>query len=156
MAVSVKINNDGPEQDTRQSPVRVAVVQFDPQVGIENLPSNAAAVQERLERALAAGANLIVLPELATTGYSFSTRAEAFVHAEDVPNGPTVRGWEDFTRKHRIYIVGCLPELDGSQLYDTAALVGPEGYIGKYRKTHLWNREKLFFSPGNLGFPVFE
>jgi N-carbamoylputrescine amidase len=50
MAVSVKTNNDGPEQDTRQSPVRVAVVQFDPQVGIENLLSNAAAVQERLAR----------------------------------------------------------------------------------------------------------
>ena len=147
---------DGAEPDTRGSPARVAVVQFDPQVGIENLAANAAAIQERLQRAVAEGADLIVLPELATTGYSFNTRSEAFAHAQEVPAGATVRGWADFCRKHEVYIVGCLPELDGPQLYDTAVLVGPEGYIGKYRKTHLWNREKLFFTPGNLGFPVFE
>ena len=33
--------------------------------------------------------------------------------------------------------------------------MGPEGYIGTYRKTHLWNEEKLWFELGNLGFPVF-
>ena len=37
-----------------------------------------------------------------------------------------------------------------------AVLVGPGGFIGKYRKAHLWNREKLWFTPGNLGFPVFD
>ena len=77
--MAIKTDHDDQERDTRRSPARVAVVQFDPQVGVENLASNAAAVQERLERAVAAGANLIVLPELATTGYSFSTRSEAFL-----------------------------------------------------------------------------
>ena len=42
------------------------------------------------------------------------------------------------------------------QLFDSAVLVGPGGFIGKYRKAHLWNREKLWFTPGNLGFPVFD
>jgi predicted amidohydrolase len=139
-----------------KSPVRVAVVQFDPQVGLDNLESNALAVRQRLQKAVADGANLIVLPELATTGYCFESRAEAFAHAEPVPNGPTVRGWVTFAGEHRAYIVGCLPEADGQQLFDTAVLIGPEGYIGKYRKTHLWNEEKLFFTPGNLGFPVFD
>jgi predicted amidohydrolase len=154
--MTAKTNGKKPEGDARRSPVRVAVAQFDPQVGIENRKSNAALVQDRLERARAEGADLIVLPELSTTGYSFHSRAEAFAHAEEVPAGPTTRGWEDFARRHGIYIVGCLPELDGSRLYDTAVLVGPEGYVGKYRKTHLWNQEKLFFTPGDLGFPVFE
>ena len=66
----------------RKSPVRVAVVQFDPQVGLENLESNDAAIRKRLDQAVAERANLIVLPELATTGYSFESREEAFAHAE--------------------------------------------------------------------------
>jgi predicted amidohydrolase len=145
-----------PLDDHRHSPVRVAVVQFDPQVGVENLTSNAAAVRDRLSRAVEEGADLIVLPELATTGYTFATREEAYAHAEPVPTGPTIVWWEEFAAEHNVYIVGCLPELDGVELFDTAVLVGPEGFIGKYRKTHLWNEEKLFFSPGNLGYPVFE
>ncbi|MBF6073847.1 nitrilase family protein [Nocardia beijingensis] len=142
--------------DQRHSPLRVAVVQFDPQVGVENLKANAAAVQERLLRAVEEGANLVVLPELATTGYTFATREEAYAHAEVVPDGATVAGWVSFAAEHEVYLVGCLPELDGARLYDTAVLVGPEGFIGKYRKTHLWNEEKLFFTPGDLGYPVFD
>ncbi|MEP9379207.1 nitrilase family protein [Aquabacter sp. CN5-332] len=140
----------------RNSPARVAVVQFNPQVGLENRGANLAAVEQRLNTAVAEGADLIVLPELATTGYTFFSRKEAYAHSEPVPSGPTVRGWEEFARTRGVYIVGCLPELDGAKLYDTAVLVGPEGFIGKYRKTHLWNEEKLFFTPGDLGYPVFD
>lgn len=49
-----------------------------------------------------------------------------------------------------------MAEADGVRLYDTAVLIGPDGLIGHYRKTHLWNREKLVFTPGDLGFPVFD
>jgi N-carbamoylputrescine amidase len=140
----------------RKSPVRVAVVQFNPQVGLDNLESNALAVRQRLQQAVREGANLIVLPELATTGYCFHSREEAFAHAEPVPDGQTVRGWIAFAKEKQVYLVGCLPEADGHQLFDTAVLVGPDGFVGKYRKTHLWNEEKLFFTPGNLGFPVFD
>jgi predicted amidohydrolase len=142
--------------DRRKSPVRIAVVQFDPQVGLENLESNRTAVRERLDRAVGANANLIVLPELATTGYSFGSREEAFSHAEPVPGGRTVGDWAAYAAEHGVYIVGCLPEVEGLRLFDTAVLVGPDGHVGKYRKTHLWNEEKLFFTPGDLGFPVFD
>jgi N-carbamoylputrescine amidase len=140
----------------RASPVRVAVVQFDPQVGVENLERNAKAVHERLVAAVESKAKLIVLPELATTGYCFTGREEAYAHAEPVPSGATVQGWIAFAAKHGVYIVGCLVEQDGLQLFDTAVLVGPDGYIGRYRKTHLWNNEKLWFTPGDEGYPVFE
>ena len=53
------------------------------------------------------------------------------------------------------YIVAGIAEADGIHLYDTAVLIGPEGYIGRYRKTHLWNREKLIFSTGD-SYPVFD
>ena len=92
----------------RKSPVRVAVVQFNPQVGLDNLESNALAVRQRLQQAVKEGANLIVLPELATTGYCFHSREEAFAHAEPVPDGQTVRGWIAFAKEKQVYLVGCL------------------------------------------------
>ena len=138
------------------SPVRVAVVQFDPQVGTQHSQNN---LHNSLQLALQAaknGANLIVLPELANTGYLFANRQDAFRHAEGVPDGPSVCAWLDFAQQHQVYLVAGLAEQEGMQLFDTAVLLGPDGFIGKYRKAHLWNKEKLWFTPGDLGFPVFE
>ena len=84
------------------SPVRVAVVQFDPQVGLENREAN---LRNTLDLALQAandGANLIVLPELSTTGYFFNNRQDAFAHSEAVPGGPTVQSWVNFARQHNV------------------------------------------------------
>ncbi|WP_327286764.1 nitrilase family protein [Streptomyces sp. NBC_01198] len=144
------------KNEARVSPARVAVVQFEPQVGAENLKANAAAVEQRLNAAGESGANLVVLPELATTGYVFETREEAFAHSETIPDGPSLQLFERTAAQHGMYIVGCVVERDGERLYDTAVLVGPEGYIGRYRKTHLWNTEKLWFTPGDEGFKVFD
>ena len=138
------------------SAVRVAVVQFNPQVGIQHSQANLEHSLELAREAAMNGANLIVLPELANTGYLFSTRQEAFLHAELIPEGPSMQAWLDFARKHQVYLAAGLAERDGVQLFDSAVLVGPGGFIGKYRKAHLWNREKLWFTPGNLGFPVFD
>ncbi|AMO77310.1 nitrilase family protein [Pseudomonas citronellolis] len=138
------------------SPVRIAVLQFDPQVGMENRDRNLRHGLGMAQQAAEAGANLIVMPELANTGYLFTSREEAFEHAEEVPNGPSVQVWMDFARKHKVYLVAGVAEREGMQLYDSAVLVGPEGFIGHYRKAHLWNLEKLWFTPGNLGFPVFD
>ena len=138
------------------SAVRVAVVQFDPQVGIQHSQANLEHSLELAREAAINGANLIVLPELVNTGYLFGTRQEAFLHAELIPEGPSMQAWLDFARKHQVYLAAGLAERDGVQLFDSAVLVGPGGFIGKYRKAHLWNREKLWFTPGNLGFPVFD
>jgi N-carbamoylputrescine amidase len=138
------------------SPVNVAVVQMDPQVGLENKEENVRKTLELIDQASANGANLIVLPELCNTGYSFENREDAYAHAEVVPNGPTVDKWVAKAKEKNAYIVAGITEVEGNLLFDTAVLVGPEGYIGKYRKTHLWNTEKLFFTPGDTGYPVFE
>jgi predicted amidohydrolase len=102
------------------------------------------------------GANLIVLPELCSTGYFFSNRQDAFDHSEVIPDGPSVQIWVDFARQYKVYLVAGLTERDGMRLFNTGVLVGPDGFIGKYRKAHLWNLEKLWFTPGDLGFPVFD
>ncbi|MCP3753259.1 nitrilase family protein [Pseudomonas sp. SBB6] len=138
------------------SPARVAVIQFDPQVGLEHCDNNLCHGLELAEQAVREGANLIVLPELANSGYSFNTRAEAWAHAEALADGPSLRIWAAFAREHHVYLVAGFAERDGLKLYDSAVLFGPEGLLGHYRKAHLWNQEKLWFSPGNLGFPVFE
>lgn len=138
------------------SPVRVAVVQFDPQVGTQNRAANLSTSLELALEAVNNGANLIVLPELTNTGYFFQNRQDAFDHAEAVPDGPSGGSWEDFARHHQVYLVAGLTEREGSKLYNTGVLVGPDGFIGKYRKAHLWNLEKLWFTAGDSGFPVFD
>ena len=138
------------------SEVRVAVVHFDPQVGTQNRPGNLKNSLELALQAVRRGANLIVLPELANTGYLFANRQDAFDHAEPIPDGLSTRAWIDFAVQHQVYLVAGLAERDDMQLFDTAVLLGPDGFIGMYRKAHLWNQEKLWFSPGDLGFPVFE
>lgn len=134
------------------SPVRVAVVQFDPQVGIENRESN---LRHSLELALQAangGANLIVLPELSNTGYFFNSRQDAFDHSEAVPCGPSVQSWMDFASKHKVYLVAGLTERDGMRLFNTGVLVGPDGFIGKYRKAFV-EPGKAVVHPGRSGLP---
>ena len=112
------------QESAAVSPVRVAVVQFEPQVGVENLKKNALAVEQRLIAAADNGAGLVVLPELATTGYVFDTREEAFAHSESVPEGPSVEMFARIAAERDLYVVGCVVERDGEQLFDTAVLVG--------------------------------
>lgn len=140
------------------SPVRAAAIQFDPQVGLENKDKNLQRTMDLINEAADGGATLVVLPELANTGYGFASREEAYAHAEQVPSGATTQAWSALARERGLYLVGGLAECDtdGVRLFDTAVLIGPDGVIGKYRKTHLWHREKLIFTPGDLGFPVFE
>ncbi|MFL6607217.1 MAG: nitrilase family protein [Pseudomonas sp.] len=138
------------------SPVRVAVVQFDPQVGINNRETNLLRSLALAQEAVDGGANLVVLPELSNSGYFFSSRQDAFEHAESVPDGRSVQAWIDFARQQQVFLVAGLAEREGMRLFNTGVLVGPDGFIGKYRKAHLWNLEKLWFTPGDVGFPVFE
>ena len=115
--------------------VRVAVAQFDPRLG--RVDENTAIIRSLITEAASRGACLVVLPEMATTGYLFRDRAEAAPHAEVVP-GPATGALEALARQSPIYVVAGLLEVDpvSGFLYNTAVLVGPEGYLGKYRKTH--------------------
>jgi predicted amidohydrolase len=134
--------------------IKVACLQTHPRVG--DKAANVAASLAGIERAAVLGARLIVLPELANSGYVFATREEAFALAEEVPTGPTCQAWMATAARLNVTLVAGIAERAGDALYNAAVVIGPAGYIGTFRKVHLWNAENLFFEPGNLGFPVFK
>lgn len=143
------------EQATHdEAAVRIACVQMEPIVGEKD--RNVRRSIEMIEEAADKGATLVVLPELCNSGYVFDTREEAFALSEEIPAGPTCQAWAGVASKHGLHIVAGIDERDGDALYNSSVVIGPHGYVGTFRKVHLWNKENLFFEPGNLGFPVFK
>jgi len=128
---------------------RVAFVQGAPRFG---------RVAENLERglALAAGvaADLVVLPELWSSGYVFSSHAEVASLAEDAAGGPTARALQAAARRERRHLVAGFPERHRGRIYNSALLVGPAGVKAVYRKLHLFEREQEWFTPGDLPLAV--
>lgn len=140
--------------DPARPPIRVSCIQFEPEFGA--VDANMARASDLVRAAAAEGGRLIVLPELASTGYVFESAAEAAALAEPVPDGPTTRAWAALAAELGVHIVAGIAESAGETFYNAAVIVGPEGYIGTYRKAHLWDQENVFFARGDLGFPVFD
>jgi N-carbamoylputrescine amidase len=137
--------------------VKTAVFQFDVRIG--DIAANLGAATRGVEQAAAAGADIVVFPEMAASGYAFATKEEVGRFAEPATAerlGPALTGWAELARKHGLYVCGGFPEIADGAYYNSAALVGPDGLVGVYRKVHLFYNEKNLFEPGNLGFPVFE
>ena len=119
--------------------------------------------EEAVHKAVAEGAQVICFQELFFGPFFCQVQDSSFYsYAEAVPDGPTVRRFQDVARELGVVLV--LPVYEEEQpgvLYNTAAVVDADGrYLGKYRKSHIpqvrgfW--EKFYFRPGNLGFPVFD
>ena len=131
--------------------MRVGYFQFDPVFGA--VARNLDHVSARLGQV---DADLIVLPELFATGYQFVSQEEVFQLAEPVPDGATTKRLADMAARRGMTIVAGLPELDGRRCFNSAVVVGPNGFIGCYRKTHLFFEETLWFTPGDSGFQVWD
>jgi predicted amidohydrolase len=130
--------------------LRVAVVQFAPRFA--DPQRNLATILSLLD--WAQPAHIVVLPELATTGYFFQSRDEVAVYAEPL-DGPTLeRLHREACWRGQLLILG-FAERHGDRLYNSAALLLPEPNERRvYRKTHLFYKEKLCFDPGDTGFFV--
>ena len=100
--------------------------------------------------------DLLVIPELANSGYVFIDKKELEQTAEAIPNGIFVSKLEEIAKEKDGYLVSGICERKGDLFFNSSVLVGPEGYISTYRKIHLFDREKLFFEPGNGPFDIFE
>jgi len=137
-----------------REPFRLACIQYEPVIGA--VDDNLAAMEERIRAAHRAGARVMVLPELADTGYVFADLAELGDLAAPIPEGASAQKLIALGRELDIYIVSGLAERDQDRFYNSALLCGSDGYIGSYRKLHLWDMENPLFSPGDLGLPVFE
>jgi predicted amidohydrolase len=136
------------------SGVTVACCQIAPRVG--ELAANRGACREAVQRAAAAGARVVVLPELASSGYVFHDLAEARTLAEPL-DGPTTTEWADLADRLGITLVGGICERgDDGLLYNTAVVVAGTRLLAAYRKVHLWDAEKLVFTPGSQPPPVVE
>ncbi len=133
---------------------KVAFVQMRPQ--LLEPESNYSKAEKLIREAVKKGASLVVLPELFDTGYVFKSIEEVRAVAQPIPEGETVRFLERVAEDTKSVIVAGMAEKDEECLYNSAVIVGPDGFLGRYRKTHLFNREKLFFRPGNTGFEVFD
>jgi N-carbamoylputrescine amidase len=134
--------------------MRVAVGQLEPR--IDEKERNVARTLHAIDEAARGGAELLVLPELCSTGYVFESRAEAEALSEPVPGGETVAAWRDACRDRGIVLVAGIAERDGDALYNAAVVLTPEGHAGTYRKLHLWSDEHRWFAPGDRGVPVFD
>jgi N-carbamoylputrescine amidase len=129
-----------------------AVRDLDPET---NLGRSVRAIHEAAD----IGADLVVLPELANSGCDFPSHEQALKLAEEVGEtgehpGPTLRAWREATEESGVFVVGGFLEREGDSLYNSAAVVGP-GFFGRYRKTHLWDGEKILYE-ASRDLPVFD
>lgn len=140
---------------SRKESFIAACIQFNPT--LNEREKNIEKLTELVYEAAKNGAKFIVTPEMATTGYYYSDR-DAIKHYVDTIPGMTTSIFEKICRELNIYIVIGMPEVDPDTdiYYNSAALIGPEGYIGKYRKIHLWEWEAHWAVAGDLGVPVME
>ena len=133
------------------SNIKVGFVQTDPEFG---------AVEVNLNHVKKFWGNrkadLLVLPELFSTGYQFQSFAEARNLSETIPDGPSTHFLMDWAKETGMTIVAGLAEREGKTLYNSAVIVGPSGLLGTFRKAHIFDTENNFFQPGNLPFTVFD
>lgn len=100
-------------------------------------------------------ADLIVLPELFATGYTFISKKEVYALAEG-QNGVTANFLKKLSKKTNAIIVGGFIEKDEDDVYNSAIIVSNSNVIGIYRKLHLYYKEKLWFLSGNLPLNLYE
>ena len=126
---------------------------------IADKQDNIEKIRKNIRQAKGKAADLVIFPELSLTGYV--CKDLAYELAEPVP-GPSTRLIEKEARKNNIHIIfGMLEKSIKAEavLYNTAVLIGPKGFIGKYQKTHLPTHsvfeEKRYFRPGYAA-PIFK
>ncbi len=130
--------------------MKIGFLQFSPQFGKK---------QKNLERVRTllknTEADIIVLPELFNTGYTFLNKNELSQLAE-TKDGPTMKFIHTLSKKLNCAFAFGFAEKQGGKFYNSTAFITPEKSIKVYRKTHLFYEEKLLFEPGDTGFFVFE
>ena len=127
-------------------------------IGFLQLRPKFGAVKENVRAAKSLLRNIedaiVVLPELFNTGYLFRSKDELARMAEPVTTGYTVNEMKELAKKKRLTIVFGMAEKKAKKYYNSSVLVTPSGKTFSYQKTHLFDREKLFFSSGEKSFAV--
>lgn len=133
---------------------KTACVQMDVTIG--DVEANLRTIVRRLSDATDAAAQLVIFPECALTGYCFDSLEEAAPFAEPI-DGPSSEAIAEACHKTGAYAVVGFIEKDGSNFYNAAMLVGPNGIAGSYRKVHLpFLGVDRFLKPGDRPFSIVE
>jgi len=137
--------------------VRVTCCQLSPRIG--DLVGNVEQSAEAVRTAVAGGADVVVLPELVTSGYVFES-ADEVADVAITPAHAVFENWSDAVARSRrsgsVVIGGFCERGDNDVLYNSAAVIDASGVRAVYRKTHLWDREKLWFRAGDALPPVVD
>jgi predicted amidohydrolase len=134
--------------------VKIAAVQMNPKI-LHN-KKNLDAILRNTKIAARNGADLIVFPECALTGYMFSSRKEAMPNTETIP-GPSTDILTACCKELGIYIIIGMLERDANKCFNVAVFIGPRGLIGNYRKNHLpFLGVDRFIDRGNKPFKVYK
>lgn len=134
---------DRPHHSSGDRSVRLRCHELAPRIG--DLQHNCHLIGNAISAAMTSGIQLLVLPELATSGYNLTPdegRACALT-----PDADVFQRWAQMLSSEAVLVVGyCEP--DGPDLYNSAAVITHAGVVHSYRKTHLWDTEKTIFTPG--------
>ncbi len=133
---------------------RVACQQIAPTIC--DLDANRTLALAAIREAVQDGADVVVLPELITSGYMFASPAEA-AGAAIASDHEILREWAAEAASADIVLVGGFCERgDDGRIYNSAAVLDAAGLRAVYRKLHLWDAEKLVFTPGSEAPPVID
>ncbi len=130
--------------------MKVGFAQFDPSFG--NKKKNFDDVEALLEGTTA---DIVVLPELFNTGYTFLNKKELKELAEPA-DGETSRFMQKVAQDTSCAFAYGFAEIVDDSFYNSMSFVTPTGIIATYRKSHLFYEEKFLFKPGDTGFTIFE
>jgi predicted amidohydrolase len=143
----------------------IGLVQYDADQHFGEYDTNMAALTGWALEAVARDADIILLPEGSAYGYADSESGDVWCRpgmdsfegrachdvsdvAEIIPGGPTTVHWQGFAAEHGVYVLYSLPEVAGGHYYNALGVVGPDGYVTKYRKRMLYFVDQAYAEPG--------
>ncbi|MFC1555138.1 nitrilase-related carbon-nitrogen hydrolase [candidate division KSB1 bacterium] len=123
----------------------VGYYQFKPEFG--NIKENLDKIENKLS---GYKFDIVVLPELCTTGYQFVSSEELRGYAGEIPGGYASERFVKMAKEFNAHIIAGIPELSDGLLYNSSILAGPGGILDVYKKTHLFFEETLIFEKGPI------
>lgn len=131
--------------------MKIGYLQFQPQFGKpdENISKIKKLISDK-------DFDLLVLPELSNSGYLFTDRKELEELSEVIEESKFCKALKYICSEKDSYIVSGICERDGNNFFNSSVLVCPDGKIFTYRKIHLFDEEKLWFTPGDRHLEVYE
>ena len=159
---SILLTGAAHAQDAR-IPGKMALIQYNADLHFADSATNLRKLREFAEDAVKDGANIVVFPEGSIQGYASATETwctgnqtscadhrcrDIGTAAEAVPGGTVSNLWAAFAREHQIYIIFNQPEVDQGVYYNTSAVMGPRGFVAKYRKRELYYIDRCYARAG--------